>query len=121
LAASIRECSYPFPFFLRSRQIYRRLFIVVDIYILDARLRVSPYCAGVEKDVGLLIPLCDTAWMIKAEDTGDYLLSGVLTVERHGVTKPAGSCKRKTGAITDESLCRLVRRTSFIGAFVGHC
>ena len=27
------------------------------------RLRVNPYCSGRPKDVGLFIPLCDTAWL----------------------------------------------------------
>ena len=44
------------------------------------RLRVSPYCRGVAKNVGLLIPLGHTSWLIKAGDAGDYFLSGVLTV-----------------------------------------
>jgi hypothetical protein len=41
----------------------------------------------VAENVGLLIPLGDTAWLIKAGDTGDYFLSGVLTVsppKEHG-------------------------------------
>ncbi len=52
------------------------------------RLRVSPYCAG--EEVGLLIPLYDTAWMIKARDTSDYFLSGILTIsppKGHGRAK----------------------------------
>lgn len=44
------------------------------------RLRVSPYCRGVAENVGLLIPLGDASWLIEAGDTGDYFLSGVLTV-----------------------------------------
>jgi hypothetical protein len=44
------------------------------------RLRVNPYCAGEVEDIGLLIPFHEAAWMIEAGDTGDYFLSGVLTV-----------------------------------------
>ncbi len=44
------------------------------------RLRVNPCCNGRPKDVGLLIPLGDTAWLISAGDTDDYFLSGALTI-----------------------------------------
>ena len=44
------------------------------------RLRVNPCCAGYEKDFGLLIPLSDKAWLVKAEDPGDYFLSGTFSV-----------------------------------------
>ncbi len=44
------------------------------------RLRVNPCCNGRPKDVGLLIPLGDTAWLISAGDTGNYFLSGTFTV-----------------------------------------
>ncbi len=44
------------------------------------RLRVNPYCCGRAKDVGLLIPLCHTAWLISAGDSDDYFLSGALTI-----------------------------------------
>ena len=42
------------------------------------RLRVNPICYGGGKD--LLIPLCDKVWLIAVGDTGDYFLSGTLTV-----------------------------------------
>jgi hypothetical protein len=49
-------------------------------YDSTLRLRVNPYAFGRAKDVGLLIPLNSTAWLIKTGDTGEYFLSGTLTV-----------------------------------------
>jgi hypothetical protein len=58
-------------------------------YDSTLRLRVNPYAFGRAKDVGLLIPLNNTAWLITAGDSGEYFLSGTLAVsppKDHGRT-----------------------------------
>jgi hypothetical protein len=49
-------------------------------YDSTLRLRFNPYAFGRAKDDGLLIPLNNTAWLIKAGDAGEYFLSGTLAV-----------------------------------------
>jgi hypothetical protein len=44
------------------------------------RLRFGLYAHGRPKDAGLLIPLPDDSWLIPADATDDYFLSGTFTV-----------------------------------------
>ncbi len=52
------------------------------------RLRANPFGFGSADADGLLVPLNNAAWFIKAGDTGEYALTGTLTVE-----PPAGHGK----------------------------
>ena len=82
-------------------------------------LRVNPCCAGYEKDFGLLIPLSDKFWLMKAEDSGDNFLAGAFSV-----SPPRGYEQRQRmawGAEADEDKGNrsLIIGASISDAFVG--
>jgi hypothetical protein len=49
-------------------------------YDSSIRLRANPYGFGRPKSDGFLIPFAGNSWLIAAGDTGEYYLSGTLTV-----------------------------------------